>query len=83
LELAKLAVRLTNGKEPVAFNALAAAYAETGDFDKAEETANAAMRLAVQQRNRDLVDLVGDAIRRYQARSPFRQTRGVKRVSGP
>jgi protein O-mannosyl-transferase len=83
LELAKRAVQLTNGKEPVALNAMAAAYAETGDFDKAEETANAAMRLAVQQRNRDLVDLLGYTIRRYQARSPFRQTRGVKGVSRP
>ena len=73
LELAQRATELTNRKYPLALNALAAAYAETGRFEDATDTASEALTLAAQQNNQGFVALAKEAIRVYASGSPFRQ----------
>jgi spermidine synthase len=46
VELAERACALTDNEHPLFLDTLAAAYAESGDFDKAEETARRALALA-------------------------------------
>ena len=53
-EVAETAVRFTGRQFPEALNSLAAAYAETGQFDKAVDTADEAMKLARQRNNQAL-----------------------------
>jgi Flp pilus assembly protein TadD len=55
VELAQRASRLSGGANPVALRTLAAAYAETGRFSEARDTAAAALKLAAEQSNGALV----------------------------
>ena len=73
VELAGRAVRLSNGREPAILGTLAAAYAETGRFPEAVQTARKALELAVQQNNRPLTDVLPARIALYEAGKPFRQ----------
>jgi tetratricopeptide (TPR) repeat protein len=73
VRLAERAVDLTGRREAGALDALAAAYAEAGLFDRALETAQTALQL-------DPAGPTADAIRArqalYRARSPYRAPRG-------
>ena len=75
LELAQRASRLTNRREPVILDTLAAAYAETGQYAEAVDTARAAHALASQQANRALADAISARIKLYENKSPFRDER--------
>jgi Tfp pilus assembly protein PilF len=73
VQLARRACWLTKNQEPVFLGTLAAALAETGDFDKAVETgkrahdqAQAQGRKALAEANLQMVDL-------YRAHKPFRE----------
>ena len=69
LKLAAKAVDLSHGKDPSMLDALAAAYAETGRFREAVETARRALDLAPQP----LVPALKARIAMYERREPFRE----------
>jgi len=69
LKLAAKAVELSHGKDPSMLDALAAAYAETGRFQEAVETARRALELAAQP----LVPALQTRIAMYERKEPFRE----------
>jgi tetratricopeptide (TPR) repeat protein/Tol biopolymer transport system component len=71
--LAERAARLSSQREPAVLGTLAAAYAETGDFDKAVESERRAIDLATQQGNASLVSALRARLAQMQARTPIRQ----------
>jgi protein O-mannosyl-transferase len=72
--LAARAVELSREQDAAALDALAAAYAETGQFSTAAQTARKALTLARQQNNRALVEAIRARIAQYEAKEPFRQS---------
>jgi tetratricopeptide (TPR) repeat protein len=72
VQLAEQALQLSGGKNPLIFRTLAAAYAESGRFSEAIETAQRGMELAVRQGNAGLADDFRSSIVLYQAESPLR-----------
>jgi tetratricopeptide (TPR) repeat protein len=72
VELAMQANQLSGGDNPVVLHTLAAAYAETGQFSKAVETAQTAQELAASQGNSALVDALRQEIALYRTGSPYR-----------
>jgi tetratricopeptide (TPR) repeat protein len=73
VSLAGHAVRLTSENEPAVLGILAAAYAETGDFDKAIELEQRAAALANQQGNSRLAATLNNRLSLFQAKTPVRQ----------
>ena len=74
VELAQRAAKLTGGGEPVILDALAAAYAETGRFAEAVETAQQALILASSRNDAGLVNLLRTRIELYQNNLPYHKT---------
>ena len=72
LELARRAVELTNGQDPTTLRTLAAAYAETGDFDQAIQTAQRAIELAVALQDSELAGALRTQFDLYRAGRPYR-----------
>jgi Flp pilus assembly protein TadD len=64
--------QLSGGRDPVINMTLAAAYAETGRFPEAIETARRAQQLAAAQNKPSLVEAIQMQVGRYQAGAPFR-----------
>jgi tetratricopeptide (TPR) repeat protein len=77
VELAEWAVRLSHSREPVPLNTLAAAYAQTGRFAEAAQTARKALGLATRQSDRTLAESIKTKIALYEARTPFLDTASV------
>jgi tetratricopeptide (TPR) repeat protein len=73
LRLAGRAAQLTASRDPAILGTLAAACAETKDYDKAIETEKEAVTLATQQGKTDLASALNDRIALFQARTPIRQ----------
>jgi len=71
--LAEHAVELTSAHEPAILGTLAAAYAETGRFDKAVEMEKRAADLATQQGNAQLAATLGARLSLFEAKAPVRQ----------
>ena len=71
--LAGHAVELTSGHEPVLLATLAAAYAETGQFDRAVEMEKRAAELATQQGNSSMADALRERLVMFQGKTPIRQ----------
>jgi tetratricopeptide (TPR) repeat protein len=71
--LAEHAVELTSQQEPAILGTLAAAYAETGSFDKAIELEHRATELATQQGNARLAQSLKDRLVLFQSKTPIRQ----------
>jgi tetratricopeptide (TPR) repeat protein len=71
VELAGEAVRLSRAKDPNYLRTLAAAFAESGRFSEAEETARRALQAADFLRNRTLVDALRDEIALYELGLPY------------
>jgi protein O-mannosyl-transferase len=71
-QLAEQALQLSGGKNPLIFRTLAAAYAESGRFPEAIETAQRGLELAVRQGNAGLADDFRGNIVLYQAERPLR-----------
>ena len=63
---AEEAVRLSHGKDPNYLRTLAAAYAESGRFDDANETARRGLQLAETQHNSTLINALRDEIALYE-----------------
>jgi len=76
LEVAQRANDLTKGGAPILLGTLAAAYAETGRFGEAEETARRAIELAKAQGNPALAGTFQEHLKLYQARQPLRSGPG-------
>jgi protein O-mannosyl-transferase len=72
-ELALRAVQLSTGKYPQTLDTLAAAYAESGQFEKAVETANEALRLLINQHNPGLADAIQGRLKLYGARAAYHE----------
>jgi Flp pilus assembly protein TadD len=72
LKLATRAVEVSRRQDPILLRALAAAYAETGEFDKATAVANEALQLALAQSKSDLADRLKLELDLYQTKLPLR-----------
>jgi protein O-mannosyl-transferase len=73
VQLARRACELTRGQEPSFLGTLAAAYAETGEFDKAIAAGQAAHDLALTQGRKPLADINQQLLALYHAHKPFRE----------
>jgi protein O-mannosyl-transferase len=72
LSLATLANQLSGDGDPMILRTLAAASAETGNFEQAAATARRALELAVAQKNDGLAAMLQNEIQLYQANTPVR-----------
>jgi Flp pilus assembly protein TadD len=82
-QLAEQALQLSGGKSPLIFRTLAAAYAESGRFPEAIETAQRGLELAVRQGNAGLADDFRGNIVLYQAERPLRDPNLTNGHSSP
>jgi protein O-mannosyl-transferase len=73
VKLAEKLCRLTGHQQPLALDALAAAYAENGNFNKAVEIAQKALILAFQPGPKELILGLKKRLKLYQLRQPYRQ----------
>ncbi len=73
VRLAQRAVKLTSGEQPLALNTLAAAYAETGDFENAITAANQAVEAARRLGQTNLISRIEQVMDSCKARHPFRE----------
>ena len=73
LKLAEKLCALTGHRQPLALDALAAAYAETHNFTKAVETAQKGLMLAVQTGPKELALGLKKRLNMYQAGRPYRE----------
>jgi len=76
VELGERMNQLSGGGQPVILVALAAAYAETGQFPKAVETAQKALQLANGQGNAALGETIQGHVKLYQEGKPLRMGAG-------
>src|SRR6267143_6982363 len=76
VSLAETASRLSGGNRPLILRILAAAYAETGRFADAIETAQQALRLAGAGDNAILVNALRKEIALYRSGLPYHKERG-------
>jgi hypothetical protein len=72
VQLASEALRISGRRIPLIFRTLAAAYAETGDFSKAIQTAQQGVDLANSQGNSGLANELQGNIALYQEQRPLR-----------
>jgi tetratricopeptide (TPR) repeat protein len=76
VDLAERARRLTGGRSPVLLDTLAAAYAETGRFADAVQTAGQAAALAARAGEKTLVERIRSRLELYSKGKPYRQRPG-------
>ena len=72
VKLAEQANQLTNGANPRVLRILAAAYAQTGKFPEAVETAERSLQLATDQNNAALSEALRTEIDLYEKGLPYR-----------
>lgn len=75
VELARRGVELTGRRDPAALDALAAALAETGNFDEAVATARHARAWALVVNQARLADEIGERLKLYAAGLPYRMSK--------
>ena len=71
IEFARQAVQLSRGKDANYLRTLAAAFAESGRFDEAKETAHQALEAAEKRSNSNLANAVRDEIALYELGLPY------------
>ena len=71
IDLAGQACRLTGHRDPAAADALAAAYAAAGQFDRARTTARDALNLAFASGRHDLAGEISERLALYQHDRPY------------
>ncbi|MHC4738210.1 MAG: tetratricopeptide repeat protein [Planctomycetota bacterium] len=71
LKLAERACKLTNYNRPDFLDTLAAAYAETGRFEKAVDTAQKALKLALSSGQAKLAEKIKNSLSLYKAGKPY------------
>ena len=74
LRIAQRAAELTAHHQPTILETLAAAYAETGQFEQAAATANQALQSAQSLGQTNLIPKIQQALELYRARRPFRES---------
>jgi tetratricopeptide (TPR) repeat protein len=74
IRLAQRACELTNYKEPGLLDTLAVAYAATGDFSKAIETAEKALELCQSSEQNTLKEKIENRLVLYKAGKPYIET---------
>jgi Flp pilus assembly protein TadD len=72
VKLAERAVELSHGSDPVFLDTLAGAYAESGRFQQAIQTAKRALEIATRENKTALMDGVAARLRMYEAGVPYR-----------
>jgi protein O-mannosyl-transferase len=80
VRLAEQLCKITQNNQPLALDALAAAYAETGRFDDAVSTAKKAFSLALVNGPEELTDGLKKRLKLYQNKMPYRQAPYGKRI---
>jgi protein O-mannosyl-transferase len=83
VQLAEEAMRISAGRIPIVFRTLAAAYAESGDFSKAIQTAQQGIESANSQGNPGLATELQGNISLYQAQQPLRDPSLTHASSAP
>jgi tetratricopeptide (TPR) repeat protein len=78
VKLAERLCKIAQNNQPSALDALAAAYAETGKFDKAGTTAKKALELALKQGHNEMVLALKKRLQFYQKGLPYCQTQSGK-----
>jgi Flp pilus assembly protein TadD len=73
VQCAERAARLTEFKNPPILDTLAAAYAESGQFDNALNTAQKAIDFAVSAGNRELAAAIRVRLADYKSGRPYRE----------
>jgi tetratricopeptide (TPR) repeat protein len=73
--LAEHANRKTGGADPIILHTLAAAYAESGHYDRALETARKALNQSKAQKDGKLADSLQQEIKLFESRLPIRETK--------
>ena len=73
--------QFSKNKDPLILRALAAAYAEAGQFPEAVLTAKQALALAVTQSNTRLINVLQTEIGLYQTDSPCRSTSSYRSIN--
>jgi tetratricopeptide (TPR) repeat protein len=81
VKLAEKLCVLTDPQQPLSLDALAAAYAETGNFEKAVETAQEALKLALQIGPKGLALGLKKRLKLYEEGQPYRQSLKQKNKS--
>ncbi len=76
VQLAKRVCQLTANREPLLLDTLAAAYAETGQFDAAVQTAQRAADAATEAGLADLAKSIREHLAQYQSGRPLREKPG-------
>jgi tetratricopeptide (TPR) repeat protein len=71
--LAERAVQLTQGREPAVLGTLAAAFAETGSYDRAIDLEQKAADLATRQGNAQLAEMLSQRLALFEKKTPIRQ----------
>ena len=78
VELAEKACKYAERENPIFFDTLAAAYAETGQFEKAEQIAQKAINLALSANNTDLAKSIDIKRQLYRAgKKPYEDAASV------
>ena len=80
VNLAEKLCKLTQYRQPLALDALAAAYAETGNFNAAVVTAEKAHKIALMQGSRSLAQGLEQRFKLYQKKMPYHQAFSGKRI---
>jgi Tfp pilus assembly protein PilF len=83
VQLAEQALRISGGRIPILFRTLAAAYAESGEFSKAIQTAQQGIELANSQGNSGLATELQGNIALYQEQQPLRDPSLANDSSSP
>lgn len=78
VKLAEKLCKITRYNQPLALDALAAAYAETGKFDEAVTITKKAIELALKKGSQKLALVLKKRLQLYQAGRPYRQIRAVE-----
>ena len=73
VRLAERAAELTGNREPVILDTLAAAYAASGDFERAAETAQKAVTLAAAHGSEGLASEIAKRLELYRQKKSFRE----------
>ena len=73
LDLARRAVQLSNGDDPIPLGTLAAAYAEAGQFSEAVKTAQQAIELAAKRGKKAKRKSSAAQIKLYRAHRPYHE----------
>jgi tetratricopeptide (TPR) repeat protein len=80
INLAEKANRIADYKEPDFLDTLAAAYAESGQFQNAAVTAQKAMKIAHEKGNTKLAEEINKRLKLYQTQKPYREQQQKKEI---